>query len=156
MFLTFLIALIKYKWQLCTKNYRFNGYNWYNISRSQTFFYISINLFILSYYEKFIHYKSIIQILNCLEFWYTHSNPFHLKQNDKTLSLIKIRLFTFSLYMRHEIYATTFYGPLCLFGKNTFIRINCIREEKEDLYEMKCMNFGLCFSMKAVTFTSIN
>ena len=34
--------------------------------------------------------------------------------------------------------------------------VNCIREEKEDLYEMNCMNFGLCFSMKAVTFTSIN
>ena len=109
------------------KKYRFNGYNWYNISRSQSFFlfaskFIYSKLKYQQHYETCRHFKSIVQTLNSLEFWYTYSNPFHFKQNDKTLSLIKIRLFTFSLYMRHEIYATTFYGPLCLFGKNTFIR----------------------------------
>ena len=38
--------------------------------------------------------------------------------------------------MRHEIYATTFYGPLCLFGKNIFIRKLHERRKRPILSEM--------------------
>ena len=38
--------------------------------------------------------------------------------------------------MRHEIYATTFYGPLCLFGKNIFIRKLHERRKRSKLSEM--------------------
>ena len=56
-------------------------------------------------------------------------------QNQETLFVKKIRLYTSSLYMRHEIYATTFYGPLCLFGKK--YEHKCIGP----IYN-ECMKFG--------------
>ena len=56
--------------------------------------------------------------------------------------------------MRHEIYATTFYGPLCLFGKNIFIRKLHERRKRPILSEMH--EFWIVCMMKAVILTFVS